>query len=278
MKKHLQKDLKKPRNRKKTALFFSALLFVFVGGYVWENYRPVHLLQQGISFEQGKQFDQALLTYKQLLKTKLPRTEKATALYRIARIYQYEQKNYQTALFFYLRLEKEYPQTQYINQARMEAADLLKFQQQDCQQAIPFYQRLIEHKSSLADRSQYEIADCYVRLQNWAQAAIEFETLINTYEQTDLLPLASYRYANNLVLSGQGDAARLAFEQVITQYAEHKLAREAGFRLAEMREEEGDNFSALDAYVALNTAEKSSRIQLKIDQIKRRIAEKKRVK
>jgi len=147
--------LKKTRNRKKTALFCFALLFVLVSFFVWKNFRPVHLLQQGISFEQDKQFDQALSSYKQLLETELPNTEKATALYRIARIYQYEQKNYQSALFFYLRLEKKYPQTQYINQARVESADLLKFQQQDCQQAIPFYQRLIEHKSSLADRSQY---------------------------------------------------------------------------------------------------------------------------
>lgn len=254
-------------------------MFILVTGFLtYKIFRPVHLLQQGISFEQKEQFNLALSTYGKVLEKDFPGNEKATALYRTAQIYQHDQKNYPLALLYYLQLEKEYPETELIHQARKESAALLKFQQQDCQQAIPFYQRLVEENNTQADRYQYEIADCYVRLGNWAQAAIEFETLINTYEHTEILPLALYRYANNLLLNQQRDAAREVLKRLYTQNADHKLALEAGFRLAEMLEVEGKNKAALEAFTTLNNAQKSDRVLLKIDQLKKRINEKMRIK
>lgn len=276
LKKYLQKDLRKTQNRK-TIGCLVFIIFTIVSIFLWQNYRPVHLLEQGISFEQKKQFEQALSSYNKLLETALSDEEKPTALYRSARIYQYEQKNYQLALFFYLRLQKNYPHSKYIDKARKESAYLLKFQQQNCQQAIPFYQRLIEETSPFADSYQYEIADCYVRLKNWTQAAIEFETLITSYKQTELLPLAYYRYANNLLLNQERETARTIFEKLKTQYPENNLAHKAAFRLAEMLEEEGKNKAALEAYTGLNKEKKSERITLKINQLKNRINEKKRI-
>jgi TolA-binding protein len=277
LKKILQKDLKKTRSRKKTCFFYILLFFLSAVFFVLIDFRPVRLLQQGISFEQKEQFDQALTVYRQVIEKDFPDQEKATALFRTAQIYQHDQKNDQLALFYYLRLEKEYPETELLNEARKESAALLKFQNQDCRQAISFYQRLIEENSPQADRYQYEIADCYARLGNWAQSAIEFETLINTYENSALFPLALYRYANSLLLNQQRDAARAALQKLNAQNTDQKLAMEAGFRLAEMLEEEGKNRAALEAFTALGKGQKSDRILLKIEQLKKRINEKKRI-
>lgn len=276
-KKLLQKDLKKIHSRKKNYFFYFCFFILIFSLSVVLNFRPVHLLKQGISFEQEEKLDQALSSYQQIIENDFTENEKATALYRTAQIYQYDQKNYQSALLYYLKLEKEYPESDLTHRAREQSAALLKYQRQDCQQAIPFYQRLIEENDTLTDRYQYEIADCYMRLKNWAQAAIEFETLIETSSRSELLPLVLYRYANNLLLNRQRDAARATLQRLYNQNTNNKLALEAGFRLAEMLEEEGKNKAALEAFTALGKIKKSDRITLKIDQLKRRINEKKRI-
>lgn len=281
LKRTLQKELRAKRtNRQKAGLLGALLLIVLVvgGAYLlWNQYRPAALLQQGIRLEQQNDLTNALISYAQLIEHYAASKEAADALYRGGRILQQDLGEDQRALLYYLQLEKDYPQSRLVAAAQQEAAELTKYRLDNCGQAIPIYQRLMEQSDEDADRYQYEIADCYARLKNWSQAAIEFEALLGSFPQSELGALSGYRLADSWLLSNQREKARVGFEQLITIHPKSRIAQEARFRLAEMLEEEEHLKKALQAYSALTGYPRQDLLKQKILHLKERIARKKKV-
>lgn len=281
LKKALQKDLRAKRNKSHRSLYVGLLLLAAVlagGGYLWWNQqRPATLLQQGIKLEQQDRLEPALECYARLSKRYAGTKQAAEALYRSGRILQHDLGRYQRALISYLQLEKDYPHSGFVIPAQREAAELTKFRLGDCRQAIPVYQRLVEQAGERGDRYLYEIADCYVRLENWSQAAIEFEALLGSYPKSDRRALVTYRLADAWLLSNQRQKAREEFITLVKTYPDSALAQEARFRLAEMLEEEEHLKEALKAYSALTDYPRQELLKQKILQLKKRMARKKKV-
>ncbi len=281
LKKILKKELraKRTKHRKVILISYLVLIGMIVGSLylLWTNFRPAALLQQGIRLEQQKEFRNALNTYAQLSENYAESNEAADALYRRGRILQYDLGEDQRALLYYLQLEKKYPQSALISPAQQEAAKITKYRLNNCGQAIPIYQRLFEQSEADGDRYQYEIADCYVRLKNWPQAAIEFEVLLGSFPQSGLSALALYRLADSWLLSGQREKARTGFEQTVSVHLKSQIAHEARLRLAEMLEEEEHLSEALAAYSALIGYPRQDLLKQKILRLKERIARKKKV-
>jgi TolA-binding protein len=136
---------------------------------------------------------------------------------------------------------------------------------------------MIEQNSAAGDMSLFEIADCYILQKNWAQAAIEFEALLNGYPQSELRPIVLYRLADAWLLSNQSQKARTGFEQVVNEYPEQPLSQEAGFRLAEMLEEQEHLQEALKAFSMLTAYPRQDLLKQKILNLKQRMARKKKV-
>ena len=281
LKKSLQRDLRaKRKNKHRSRLIGGGLLLLLLsgGGYlVWNNQRPAALLQQGLRLEQQTRLEEALQTYQTLYEEYLASPEAGDALFRSGQILQHDRGEDQRALLNYLLLEKNHPQSEHILAARREAADLTKYRLNDCTQAVPVYQRLIEQSADNAERYQYEIADCYARQENWSQAAIEFETLCNSYPQSDLKQIANYRLADALLLSGQRQEARSRFEALAGETPTSQLVEEARFRLAEMLEEDEQLREALRAYSQLTHYPRQELLKQKILKLKERMARKKKV-
>lgn len=252
-------------------------LLVSGASLLWIKHRPAALLQQGLRFEQQKDLENALNRYQQLLDGYAESIETANALYRSGRILQHDLGEDQRALIYYLRLENNYPQSSLVAKAQRAAAGLTKYRLGDCGQAIPIYQRLIEQSGQKGDHYLYEIADCYVRLENWSQAAIEFEALLDSYPLSELGATASYRLADAWQLSEQRKKARVGFNQVITRYPQSPLAQESLFRLAELLEEEEHLKEALRAYSGLTEYPRQDLLKQKIRRLKERMARKKKV-
>lgn len=281
LKKRLLKDLRAKRSKKGRYFLFGSILLMGLttaSAYLfWTNYRPAALLQQGIRLEQQAQLNEALNSYTKLFNGYPVSPEAADALYRSGLILQHDRGQYQQALLRYLQLENVYPQSRFIVQAQQQAAALTKYRLSDCEQAIPVYQRLIEQTLNEDDRYLYEIADCYVRLNNWSQAAIEFESLLISYPQSNLGAISAYRLADAWLLSGKRAKARSGFSQVIEKYPQNSIAQEARFRLAEMLEEEEHLQDALRAYSKLTGYARQDLLKQKIIHLKQRIARKKKV-
>ena len=277
----MQKELRAKRTKHHKAFFVSGFLLMgLLAGslyLLWNSYRPAALLRQGIRLEQQHDLVNATDRYEQLIEHYASSKEAPDALYRRGRILQHDLADDQLALYYYLRLEKEYPQSVYVSLAQQAAAELFKYRLDNCGQAISIYQRLIEESKADADSFQYEIADCYARQKNWTQAGIEFESLLGSFPESDLTAISSYRLADSWLLSNQREKARNGFKQIVTTYPQNKIVHEARFRLAEMLEEEEHLKEALKAYSALTGYPRQDLLKQKIIRLKERIARKEKV-
>ena len=281
LKKSLKKDLRTKRNKsrwpQRSAILLLVLMTAGAGGLIWKGRRPAQLLDQGIRFEQQDRLNEALERYTRLYQGYAASEQAAEALYRSGRILQLDRGENQQALLCYLQLENDYPRSPLVIQAQQEAAELTKHRLDDCGQAIPIYQRLIDEVESNADHYQYEIADCYARLENWSQAAIEFEALVASDPPQEMKAMAIFRLAEARLLTGQRAAAKAGYQQLVKEYPKLLLTQEARFRLAELLEEEEHLSQALQAYSELTDYPRQDLVKQKIINLKKRMARKKKV-
>ncbi len=127
-----------------------------------------------------------------------------------------------------------------------------------------------------SDQYLYEIADCYFRLENYSQAKIELETLINDYPESSLIDDALYRKGGLLVLENRVKEARANWEQLIENYPQSSYRLQAEFNLAKLLEEEDLLVEALEQYQKLKDFPRPKMLEDKIIHIKNRIEVKKK--
>lgn len=253
---------------------------LFAGLYLFlQDYRQspsLRLLDEAVKRENRGQLQTAEQLYLKL-KDDFSHTEEASkALYRVARIYQYDYQDARQALVYYLQLEKGYPDSRDSHAARQEAARIIKFSLRDYSQAIEFYQRLMSVGQGELDQYLYEIADCYFRLENYSQARIELETLITDYPDSSLIADAMFRRGSLLVLEGKKEQAKTCWEGLIDQYPDSHYRTQVQFNLAKLLEEEDYLLEALEQYEKLKDFPQPAMLNDKIKQLKERIQAKKK--
>jgi len=233
------------------------------------------LLSKGIKFESLGQIDAAEKTYQKLY-TKYPQAaEAAEALFRFAKIKQYDRQDEQRALLGYLQLEHDYPENRLVLKAREAAAHIVKYSFRDYSRAIEFYYHLIELGGGQPDRYYYEVGDCYFRLKNYPQARIELELLLEKYPDSSLAVEAQYRRAELFLLEGDGAAAQKVWQQLIEKYPKSHYRVLAEINLAKQLEERGLYEEALKRYQWLATKNQTPLLREKITHLQKRIAKKK---
>jgi len=124
---------------------------------------------------------------------------------------------------------------------------------------------------------QYEVADCYFRLNNFEQARIEFENLLSNYNFSDLTAEVRYRIAMTYALEDKLPEADAAYRLVMQGWPESPYATEASFGLATVLEEQGELLEALKILEELDGIyPKQDILQRKTDQVRERIEKKKK--
>lgn len=159
------------------------------------------------------------------------------ALLEGARLQHLKLGRYQEALLAYLSLERDYSNMPQAVTARRQVAELYKYRLDDQARAITVYQRLLDDGADDADRLQYEMADCYFRLNNFEQARIEFEQLLRMMPASPLAAEAQFRVAVTHALEGDAERAMAAYREVPSRWPQSPYAVEARFGLAAVLEE-----------------------------------------
>lgn len=106
------------------------------------------------------------------------------------------------ALLDFLLIEKNYPQTAYRETAQRRIAALYMDRLEDYGRAIVAYQKLLDQGVEDGDQIQYRIGEAYFQLNNFEQARIEWESLIESAPQSPLIPEALYRIGVTWSLQG----------------------------------------------------------------------------
>lgn len=199
------------------------------------------------------------------------------ALLLAGQILEFNLQQYQRALLFYLRLVRDYPQSEQAITAQRQAATIYKQHLRDYSSALTLLQRLVDVHVPDADHIHYQVADCYFLLENYEQARIEFESLLKTYPESTLLPEVQYRIGMAYLLDGQPSKARAAFAEELRRWPESPFAVEAGFALAGVYERQDQLRKALDELRKLKGRYPNAGIlNHRINQVKERMARKKK--
>ncbi|HKJ04584.1 MAG TPA: tetratricopeptide repeat protein [Geopsychrobacteraceae bacterium] len=285
LKKELRKKgpgAQKNRRRATRLLLLAVLGFLLTVALVfgYRNYQqtaPERLFTKGLTLESKDRPERALTSYERLFSSYPGAPKAPEALFRAARLKRLDLRQDQQALYLFLKLEHDYPESDFVFRAQREAAELTKYRLRDFAQAIVIYQRLLDQETDDGDRILYEIADCYFRLNNFSQARIELDALLERFPESSLRAEVLYRYANALLLDDMRGEARDGFNRLIESFPKSSYALEAGFSLAEMLETEEKLKDALKAYRALKDYPQQELLQGKISRLEQRIAKKKKV-
>jgi TolA-binding protein len=184
---------------------------------------------------------------------------------------------YHEAILAYLLVEKNHPHADFSWRAQLQVAEIYKNRLRDYTRAIVTYQKLLDSGTIDGDRVQYEIADTYFRINNFEQARIEFEGLIQKYPQSAFLPEVTYRIAVASSLEGQLKEAEANYRGVIRDWPDSPFAIEAKFGLATVLEEREELMAALQILEELQGQYPNGEaLARKMSQIQERIAKKKR--
>lgn len=200
----------------------------------------------------------------------------AESLLRTAKIWQYDRQQDQLALLGYLQLEHDFPEHPLARPAQEAAAHIIKYSLRDYSRAIGYYQRLLEQPAGNRDRYLYEVADCYFRLDNYSQARIELETLIEEQPESALLPDVLYRKGGLLLLENRLAEAREDWQSLVEKFPDSSYSIQARFNLAKLLEEEDRLQDAMELYLQLENFPRPALLEEKIEHLKQRIAAKKK--
>jgi TolA-binding protein len=276
----LKRQGKAPKQRLWIFLGLIMVALVAAGAYWYQANLQTRLeerFQQGLTLRQETRYSEAVEMFKELHTEQPSFVRIPQALFQIAEIKDLYLGRYSDALLTYLMLERDYPDAPEVFAARKQVAVLYKYRLNDCGQAIAVYQKVLDDADGNSDQLQYEVADCYFRLNNFAQARIEFESLLKNDPQSDLFAEVQYRIAMTYALEGKLPEAAGAYRVVIERWSESSYAVEASFGLATVLEEQEELVEALKILEELKGLyPKEDILTRKTEQVRERIEKKKK--
>jgi TolA-binding protein len=232
--------------------------------------------QDGLALKDSGRYEEALEVFQEITIENPGFLRTPEALFETGETLDIYLERYNDALLTYLLLERDYPAHPLTQEARKQIAELYKYRLDDCSQAISAYQRVLDSTEGEGDRWQYEVADCYFRLNNFEQARIEFEGLQKRSPDSELNAEVQYRIAVTYDLEGKLPEAAAAYRLVDERWPESTYALEARFGLATVLEEQEELRQSLEIFEALvDIYPKTEVLQRKIEQVRARIEKKK---
>ena len=276
----LKRQGKAPKKKLWVFLGLTSLLMIAAGGFWYDNHQQARLeetYQKGLALRQAGQFVEAVELFEELHDEHPGFARAPEVLFQTAEIQDLYLGRYSDALLTYLMLERDFPEAAEVVPAMQQVAVLYKYRLNDCSQAIAVYQKVLDQPVEKKDQLQYELADCYFRLNHFDQARIEFDSLLKNYPESSLIAEVQYRIAMTYALEGKLPEAAGAYRLVVERWAESPYALEASFGLATVLEEQEELLEALKIFEDLaGIYPKQDILERKTAQVRERIEKKKK--
>ena len=276
----LRRQGKAPKTRTWVFLCLTFVLLVAAGCFWYYANLQTRLeetFQEGLGLRQAGQYVEAVDLFEQLHDEYPDFVRVPQSLFQAAEIQDLYLGRYSDALLTYLMLERDFPDATEVVPARKQVAILYKYRLNDCSQAIAVYQKVLDQPDPGNDQLQYEVADCYFRLNNFDQARIEFDSLLKNYPESILVAEVQYRIAMTYALEGKLPEAAGVYRLVVERWTESPYALEASFGLATVLEEQEELLEALKILEGLAGIYPNQDIlERKTDQVRERIEKKKK--
>lgn len=281
----LQEELRRRRRNSPTyrllvVLVPLVILFTIAGGLYYQSTLEERLHK---SFARAEtmvlrgNYEKAVSVYQDIYEDHPDFILAPRALFRAGEVQNLFLKRFHDALLAFHNLERDYPDSPYVNDALILEAAIYKNRLRDYGRAAALYQKLLDLGLEPADRFQYELSDCYFRLNNFEQARIEFENLLKNWPESTLVTEVEYRIGMTYALDGELRAAEKVFRKILKEKPDDLFAVETKFSLASVLEEQErlrESLKILEELRGVYPAPEA--LQLKIDKVEDRIKKKKR--
>lgn len=244
----LRRQGKAPKKKVWTVLALSLILVLACTAFWFHQTRQARfeeMFQEGLLLREAGKYEQSVDQFMKLYLEQPSFQRIPQTLYQAAEMQNLYLAQYSEALLNFLLIERDFPDAEEVVPARKQAAALYKYRLNDCSQAIVVYQKILDQSGFEDAQLQYEVADCYFRLNNFDQARIEFESLLKNYPQSNLIAEVQYRIAMTYTLESKLPEAAGAYRLVMERWPESPYALEAGLGLATVLEEQEELKAAL---------------------------------
>ncbi|MBI5182741.1 MAG: tetratricopeptide repeat protein [Nitrospinae bacterium] len=196
------------------------------------------------------------------------------SLYRLGEIYYLNLNDSQEGIKYFYEVIRQGKNGENSYNAQRYIAEIYDKTLNDYEQAIIEYHRLINDydKDDMADKDQYQIAQCYFKKGDFEQAIIEFDILREEYPESKLIPDSYYQKANSLYMLGRYNDAIAVYNDLLKEYPQNRYAIDARFGIASSIEEKERFREALTIYEEIREGYgNKDLIDMKIDRLQKRI-------
>lgn len=196
------------------------------------------------------------------------------ALFRLGEIYLFGLDDHTQAINYFKEVFRENPKGRFGYDAQKYIASIVETQFQDYDQAIIEYQNLINNYDLPQENAehQYHIATLFMKKQNYEQAAVELEILLEKYPKSTWAEQAEYKVVETLYTLGECDQSREHYQQYVEKRPLNRYRPEMDFVMASCLEESGKLEKALASFKALKGRYKYPQlVAMKVEGIESRI-------
>lgn len=140
--------------------------------------------------------------------------------------------------------------------------------------AIIEYQRLINNFDNWIspDVGQYRIARCYYKKGDYQQAIVEYEILVEKFPASSLVEKSKYQMITSYFILGECSRAVDNYFMFKDKFPESQFMPEIKFEIGSCYEEEGDLVKSLNIFRDLKGVYSNQKlIQMKINSIQKRL-------
>lgn len=219
----------------------------------------------------------AIEIFKSVLK-KYPSGRSAEeALFRLGEIYHYSLNNSAQAISYFQEVMELNKQGSFSFGAQKYIAEIMEFTFKDFDQAIIEYQNLINEfdQPQTNGDHQYRIASIYFKKQNYEQALVEFEILLEKYPGSAWAEETQFKILGIQYNLNRCPDVQNHYKKFIDGYPGSKYRNEMKFVVASCLEEEGMLKEAFDMFLSLkDNYIYPALLKMKIEGIEKRIKKK----
>ena len=260
-----------------TAKLSSVLLTVLILAAGCSS-RASTLLQEAESLWFQNRYKQSVRLFLQIVDRYPESKEASTALLRVGETFMLNLADPEKALEYFARITTDYPGGKTAVSAREAMALIYEKSLKDYDRAVIQYQKLIESGNSANnDKYQFAIGRCYYGKGTVQQAIIEYETFLERYPGSELVPEAEYQIGNSYFVMNRCDDAVKQYERVLEEYPDTNRRSDILLSTGVCLEEREEYGRALQIYRDIKEKYPNPRlIQIKIDSVVERMRDKNR--
>ncbi len=220
----------------------------------------------------------AVEIFKKVLK-KYPSTPFAQeALFRLGEIYHFSLDNSEQAIAYFQEVMATDKAGFHSFHAQKYIAEIVEFTFKDLDQAIIEYQNLINKFDQSQEKGdhQYRIASIYFKKRNYKQALVEFEVLLEKYPKSPRVEETQFKILEALYTLKRCSDVHGYYDDFIERSPGSQYHGEMKFVVASCLEEEGMLQDAFDMFASLeDNYTYPALLQIKLEGIEKRIRKKK---